>query len=63
MLWRMVRNTLPSLAGSERSAYEGVAGATDWLLGARSTTSRANNRDWGTPGPNETLDGGKDDSE
>ena len=60
----MVRNECsPSLVNSERSAYEGVAGATDRLLGARSTTSRTDDRDWVAAEPNKTLDGGKDDPE
>ena len=45
------------------STYEGIVGATDGLLGARSTSSRTNGCDWVTAEPEETIDSGKGDPE
>ena len=51
------------LLGSRWSTYEAVVGATDGLLGARSTGSSADGRDRVATEPEEAADIGKSDPE
>ena len=45
------------------STYEGIVGAADGLLGARSASSCTDGCDRGTAEPEETVDSGKGDPE
>ena len=47
----------------KRSTHKVIVSATDRLLGARSTSSRTDDRNRGTAEPEETADVGKDDPE
>ena len=49
--------------GKRETAYEVIVSATNGLLGARSTSSRTDDCDWGAAEPDETVDGRKSDPE